>query len=250
MDHLMDIVLVSVAGISLVLAVGMGLLLFRLFREEGQRSDARVALLAVAAAPPDPSLMLHEADADLWSPAPAPEVADRHAELFATPVVSSPWGRRLAVAGTLGAAIAVAAYALAPGHTPGPTGSAAAVSPQAVPLELLSLQHMQEPDGLTVSGLVQNPRTGKALREVSATAFLFGPDGDFLASGRAGLDYARLGPGDESPFVIKVPVTSTISRYRVGFRGPDGAVIAHVDRRADGSNARNDRGTGSVPWVR
>jgi hypothetical protein len=49
--------------------------------------------------------------------------------------------------------------------------------------------------------------------------------------------------------VIKVPVSGTVSRYRVGFRGPDGTVIAHVDRRTDGTAALNERSTGNASWV-
>jgi len=47
------------------------------------------------------------------------------------------------------------------------------------------------------------------------------------------LDFTSLTPGDESPFVIRVPVSGEVSRYRVGFRGPDDRVVGHVDRRTD-----------------
>ena len=100
-----------------------------------------------------------------------------------------------------------------------------------VPLELVSLRHLQQAQTLTVTGLVQNPRTGAPLSHVVATAFVFGPDGTFLASSRAPLDFTTLAPGDESPFVVTVPVTGAVSRYRIGFRGEDGRVIAHVDKR-------------------
>ena len=76
-----------------------------------------------------------------------------------------------------------------------------------------------------------------------ATAVLFGPDGNFLTSGRAALDFTSLAPGDESPFVIAVPVNGTVARYRVGFRAPDGSVIAHVDRRADSTAAAAQPGS-------
>ena len=79
---------------------------------------------------------------------------------------------------------------------------------------------------------MQNPRTGAPLSRVVVTAFAFGPDGTFLASSRAPLDFTTLAPGDESPFVVTVPVTGVVSRYRIGFRAEDGNVIAHVDKRA------------------
>jgi len=30
---------------------------------------------------------------------------------------------------------------------------------------------------------------------------------------------------------VTVPVTESVARYRIGFRGEDGRVIAHVDKR-------------------
>jgi hypothetical protein len=142
----------------------------------------------------------------------------------------------------------VAAMALGSGQVSPPSAES---HPAAVPpLELLALRHSQDADGLTISGLVLNPRSGVAVSRVTATAFLLDAGGGVLASGRASLDYPTLSPGDESAFVIKIPVTGTVSRYRVGFRGPDGAVIAHVDRRPDGTAARIDHTGGVAPWVR
>ena len=78
---------------------------------------------------------------------------------------------------------------------------------------------------------MQNPRSGAPLSRVTVTAFAFDDKGAFLASGRALIDVTALSPGDESPFVVSVPVTETVARYRIGFRGEDGRVIAHVDKR-------------------
>jgi hypothetical protein len=63
------------------------------------------------------------------------------------------------------------------------------------------------------------------------------------------VDLQLLAPGDESPFVIAVPITGTVSRYRIGFRGADGAAIAHVDRRLDARSAHTARGAGELPWA-
>jgi hypothetical protein len=49
---------------------------------------------------------------------------------------------------------------------------------------------------------------------------------------RTPLDYTALAPGEESPFVIRVPLTGTVERYRIGFRTDDGRVLSHVDRRS------------------
>jgi hypothetical protein len=105
-------------------------------------------------------------------------------------------------------------------------------------LDLLSLDHAQKPDVLTITGLVQNPNGGAPLSNIAATAFLFGADGTFLASGRAPLDFASLRPGAETGFVINVPVNVPVARYRVGFRGEDGRIIGHVDRRLSATIAR------------
>ena len=37
--------------------------------------------------------------------------------------------------------------------------------------------------------------------------------------------------------VVTVPVAENVARYRIGFRGDDGRVIAHVDRRQQGAVA-------------
>src|SRR5687768_1556937 len=99
----MDVVLVSIAGLSLFLAIAMGAILFKVLREDRQRSDARVAALVVASAalepPPAPR------DREVVS---APAVTLGPGELFAMPVESSSWGRRVGVAATVAAVLAAA----------------------------------------------------------------------------------------------------------------------------------------------
>lgn len=110
------------------------------------------------------------------------------------------------------------------------TGIAAASAQQ--PLELLSLRHTTDETGaFVVTGLVQNPAEGAPLKGVVATIYLFDLQGRYFASGRARLDVPALGPGEESPFIVKIPQTAGVGRYRVGFRLDDGGVVAHVDRR-------------------
>ena len=118
-----------------------------------------------------------------------------------------------------------------------PLPAAAAAAPG---LELLSLRDTRQPGTLTITGLVQNPREGAMLTRVTVTAFAFDQNGAFLASGRALLDVTALAPGDESPFVVTVPVSEGVARYRIGFRGDDGRVIAHIDRRQQGAIAGAD----------
>ena len=245
----MQILLIGITCVALVLTAAMGVLLLRRLREDGRRSDARVAALAAAAGASTSSA---RASASL-EPAPhAPRpraarvdpasdlelrpAATEHPEIFAPREQPSPWGARLAVAGVLATLVLAAAY-LVPGSdsVPAPDAAAApasAADPARGPLELLSLTHARQEGAIVISGLVQNPGTGAPLRDVLATGIAFGAGGEFLASGRAGLDFRTLAPGDESPFVVTIPVTGRVARYRVGFRTDDGEVIAHVDRRS------------------
>ncbi len=235
----MDLLLIGIAALSLILAVGMGLILFKVLNDERRRSDARVAALAAAASDVDLPLTLH-AD-DHAAPDPVPSRSD----LFVSADEASLWPRRAAVAAGLAAIVAIAGYAIVPSRPAAPPAAA-----QVAPLELLAMKHSQEGDTLTVSGSVRNPRTGVTQAQVFATAILFGADGNFLTSGRAALDFTSLAPGDESPFVVAVPVTGTVARYRVGFRAADGSVIAHVDRRADSTTAaQHSQVPRSKPWA-
>ena len=135
-------------------------------------------------------------------------------------------------------AVVGTAYMLhrAPGTTAGTKTETSATMPgpagPAPPLELLSLRHSSDADGtFTVTGLVENPLEGRLVRRAVAVVYLFDRDGNFFASGKASLDFTALQPGDESPFVVRVPAVSHVSRYRVGFRSEEGGVIAHIDRR-------------------
>src|SRR6185436_3260058 len=161
------------------------------------------------------------------------------ATLFHTSERPSPWPRRAVVMAGMAAVVLVAVMAgrlRAPAAPPAAVRTAApsAAAPPAAgtkPLELLSLNHTRQEATLTISGLVQNPRGASPLVHVTATALVLGPGGAVLTSGRAPLDFSTVGPGEESPFVITVPVTGAVERYRIAFRSEDGQVLAHVDRR-------------------
>ena len=225
--------LIAVTGVSLALAAAMGGLLARMVREDRRRADARVQLLEELAAGSRGA-----ADVQIAAVSPRP-VADlplrpmvtEHA-LFHEEPEPSPWPRRFAVIGSLAAVLALAIFGWSQLRVTAPE-SAAAVAVAPASLELLSLRHTREGNTLTVTGLVQNPKGAAALANVQATVFVFGPGGTFITSARAPLDFTSLAPGDESPFVVTVPVSGQVSRYRVGFRGADDHVLGHVDRRAD-----------------
>lgn len=236
----MDLVLVSITAVSLSLAAAMGLVVLKLLAEERQRSSARVALLQMAAA---------QVQTD---PAPAAEPGNLHfrddapvGDMFTEAAPEPLWWRRAGIAGALALSLLAGGLVLTwAGRTSGDADKTAAA---AVPLELVALTHSLQDGVLTVTGAVRNPRTGTAVPQVTATAVLFGPEGSPLASGQAALDYATLAPGDESQFVVAVPVKGAVSRYRVGFRTADGSVVAHVDRRSGAETVRNAARAGSTP---
>ena len=252
----MDTVLLVVTVLSLVTAMVMAVIVVRLLREERARSEARVIALAALAAQPAADVPVTPPPVSRPAPvtsAPAPparrlddlEIRPETpsvagvSHLFEERVERSPWGRRFAVIGVLGSlvlAISLLMVWTRPRASASTSQADAAAQPPAVldgaPLELVSLRHTQAPQQLVISGLVQNPRSGAPMSHVVATAFVFAPDGAFLTSSRAPLDFTTLAPGDESAFVINVPVTGQVARYRIGFRTEDGRVIEHVDKRA------------------
>lgn len=248
----------AVTALSLAMAAGMALVVAKLVRAERARSEARVAALGAMSADPvidSPVARRPIVVAPAVSPLQRPEQAVRFddldirpsetavsgvSDLFAETNQPSPWGQRFAVIGSLAVVVLVIGFAALSGTARPPASAApgSAVAQQAppldtAPLELLSLQYARDENAqrLVISGLVQNPRSGAPLSRVVATAFLFGPDGTFLTSSRAPLDFTTLAPGVESAFVVSVPVTGQVARYRVGFRTEDGRVIAHVDKR-------------------
>jgi hypothetical protein len=259
----MDTVLMAVTALSLGMAVAMAIVVAKLVRGERARSEARVAALGAMSADPvidsplprpaavpqrhlgvapegSQSRSGHAARFDDLEIRPSETPVSGVSTLFAETDHASPWGRRFAVIVSVAAVLLVIGFAAMSGKARRSASAApeTAVAQRApaintAPLELLSLHHAQQENAqrFVISGIVQNPRSGATLSHVVATAFLFGPDGTFLTSSRAPLDFTSLTPGVESPFVVSVPVTGQVARYRVGFRTEDGRVIAHVDKR-------------------
>jgi hypothetical protein len=240
----MESTLIAVTLVSLALASAMSFVTLRVVMAERRRESARVAALVDLASEPDHDIVDEpELDEPVFRPA--------EAAIFAEPQLESPAGRRLvavaAAAAILSAVVGVLMFARSQpddgaGANAEPSGVNASTSSQpspaagtigttGVPLELLSLRHDREGERLTITGLVRNPRDGARLERTSAIAFVFDADGAFVASGRALVDFMKLDPGDESPFVVTVVAPGRIGRYRIGFRGPDGAVVSHADRR-------------------
>ena len=268
----MDTLLIMVAALSLAMAMGMAIVAAKLLREDRARSEARVAALGAMASEASPRVTTSEPFPDP-RPTARTEAANRPAthprsaravpldelqirpadavvpgvrDLFAEERRPSAGRQRVGVIATLAMIVAAVGVALVYGLS----GRFAASPAQAdivpaatetAPLELVSLRYAREAQSLTVTGLVQNPQTGAPLSRLVATAFVFGSDGGFLASGRAPIDFTTLAPGEESAFVVTVPVNTEVARYRIGFRGEDGRVVAHVDRRAPESLVSTSR---------
>jgi hypothetical protein len=117
---------------------------------------------------------------------------------------------------------------------------------QPLPLELLSLKHASEADGsFAVSGFVQNPPGGRRLTNVEAVVYLFDSKDQYFMTGRAPLEASDMRGGTDSAFQVVVPSVSNVGRYRLGFRQPDGTVVAHLDRRGNFPEGSTETVTGA-----
>jgi hypothetical protein len=138
----------------------------------------------------------------------------------------------MAAAAVLLVVLGTGAYWLLSGNALAENSVSASAPAASAPLELISLRHERRGSKLELSGLVRNPSAGASVEGLNAVVFLFDAHGGFISSGRVGVDFKRLAPGDESPFVITMDAPSHVARYRVSFR-TDAGVVAHVDRRSE-----------------
>jgi hypothetical protein len=231
-------VLISLTIASFVVAAVCAVVAWRLARAERRRADARVSALAAA----------------IDGTAPVAETAERYQGVpgdpgdrrQGVPVDTAPamftQHRRSAVQGrpllkvAIGFAFAVSVIVLIAmtGERREPERSTSAAAATTAPdvsgsLELISMRHDRTSDAITVTGLVRN--AGSATPDgLTAVVFAFDRDGNYVASGRASLEFPRLATGDESPFRVTVPDVRDVGRYRVSFRTEAG-VVRHVDRR-------------------
>jgi hypothetical protein len=197
---------------SFALAVAFGILAWRLARAERLRSDARVAALAAAiegTTEPDASTPA------MFSQTPRSAVQGR-------PLLKLAIGFAFAVS-------LIVTIAMTGDRRETEAGEPSAAPDGPASLELVSMRHQRAADALTVTGLVRN--AGAATPdEIIAVVFAFDREGNYVASGRAALDFPALAPGDESPFRVSIPDVKDVGRYRVSFRTEAG-VVRHVDRR-------------------
>jgi hypothetical protein len=186
-------------------------------------------------------------DSRPWAPARVSTFSPRPAVIDDLPLSTAPFGdtflgaavatpasggrqRGLAIAAMfLFVLVSAGGYWTVFGDKSTAVSAAATVGTQS-PLELVSLRHERRGPRLAVTGLVRNPGAGTPVEKLAAVVFLFDQQGGFLTSARAEVDYTRLVPGDESPFVISVEAPANVGRYRVSFRN-DAGVVPHIDRR-------------------
>jgi hypothetical protein len=244
----MEMLLVGVTLVSLVLATSLAAVAWKLMRDHRRFAAARVdALVALAAAdePRDavaPGMPLFEASLDDFDLNRAPMAIDAPATAMFATAPAPGARRRLSLAlGMVAVVVAAGAGTAWAVHTSGATFlstvlRAASISETAAsvrPLELRSLTHELDDTGhFVVAGLVADPAGGRTFEDVVVVVYLFDERGQCFANSRAAIASTTLRAGDESRFEVRVPATAPVSRYRIGFRLPDGDTVAHVDKRA------------------
>ena len=228
----MSFTLSAVTILSLLIAIAMGVVTWRLVREERRRSEARVAALTEelrreAAGDSQYRDMAEPAeryDADPLAPDDGDPVAD--IALFDPPPESPP-GRRLAA---LGVAAAVVLTVLSVGVLilSRDGGDRAGPGPR-TPVELLALEHETQGPLLAISGSVRNPVDAPEAPGLAVVAMAFDETGEMIASRRTEIAASSLQPGAAAPFVVELPADG-ISRYRISFI-LDEATVPHLDLR-------------------
>jgi hypothetical protein len=267
----MESLLVGVTLVSLVLAAAMALVAWTLIRAERERAAARIEALEALAFEPaaaelqqsaaHPAASAPQWDAALGAAMGAPSdrahwadyAAATHAEgMFDTAKAPVGNGRRWIAVVAVGLIVVSGYFAAALIRSPGVaatlTGTSSDRNSNDVPMELVSLRHAVGSDGaFVVTGLVQNPTSGRSVPSVEAVVYLFDDRDQYFTSGRARVDASTLGPGAEASFEVRIPNVTGVSRYRVGFREAGGRTIAHVDRRGqmlDGTTVDTAAGAG------
>jgi hypothetical protein len=215
----MTFALIALLSIAvLVLAVMLG----QRMRDEGQRSEARIAALASAIDDPRWNSALDRdiapdvsASTYLVSLVAPPPTRTSRAPAFAAAAVVV-----LCIVGLLGTAMS--------GGRRAPRHVEASVPAS---IELVTMRHVLDGETLVVSGLVRNPSTSET-PSLSAIVSVIGQGGQVVARGESPLDAVALGPGKETTFRVSVADVSDPGRYRVAFMNGS-QVVPHVDRRSD-----------------
>ena len=258
----MDVVLVTITMISLTMACAMGIVTWRLLREERRRADARVAALladlgrgggrddepvgapAVGERTAPPRVSGAEVTRSGRRPTPAEPITG------STTAVAAELGRRARQPPsglftsfgsqasntplrpflvTVAAAIVILAVVSFTIRARGDI-SADSLAEGSLPVELLSLTHSKRGDYLEISGAIRNPPDGIERSRLSVAATVFDLTGTAIGSGQTPIRVGLLPPGGETTFSIALPDADLINRYRISFM-QDQSTLPHVDRR-------------------
>ena len=265
----MEFALATVTVLSLVMTLSMGVVTWRLVREERRRSAARLAALAAdlkrddLPTPPSPTPRASHpsamntartAPAATFLPVSPPPAAGAHraadVTIRPTRAAHAPGvdrSTRIATGGLFGAPIESSSD---PSARLLAFGAAAVVLIAVVsggifmvadrdrdevaaierpPVELLVLEHDKEGAFLAISGSVRNPSEAAPADRLAVMAMAFDEDGTIVASGRAPIELKLLAPGVASSFAVQVPAAG-VSRYRISFV-IDEITVPHIDRR-------------------
>lgn len=202
---------------------------WHLWREARARAGARTRALSAAIDDRlEPDVSLTTSAGAAFEPTSIAEPAGRQ-PLFASANAGGQAARRLVPAVGVGALV-VSSVVTALLFVGGSRGSAT-VTPKPTPIELLSMRHAIERGDFVVRGLVRNPGGAQARDSIAVVVFLFDDKGGFITSAKAAVDFTKLGPGEESPFLVTIPKPAGLERYRLSFRLADGSVLPHVDLR-------------------
>ena len=231
----MDIALATVTVISLTMAFAMGIVTWRLIREERRRADARVPMLMDDLAADGDNARTVAPPVRTAEPAPprrrvAPATPVARPARSAGTVTLRPFLASVAAAVVVLAAVS---FTMLSERSRGPDPGAG--TPE--PVELLSLAHARQGEYLTITGSIRNPSDGIERQQLSVTAIVFDRDGTVVGTGQTPLT-AVLPPGSETPFTISLPDADRINRYRISFRQGQTSV-PHIDRRRPNDQARS-----------
>lgn len=221
--------LVITTLLSVVVAVVMTFVAWRLVREEQHRSIARVSALAADIYSDD------DADGE-----PTPVAVN---DLFAPDARPRTQGS-LANALAIGALVVGSLIALVVVFSRDPTThpdrsvvasvgdrqDPATVDAARFPLELTALGHDRQNDELNIRGIVRNPAGGTSIGPLVAGVSAFNREGELVATARAPVERESLEGGVESKFLVRLAGVGDVYRYRVSFT-VDNRTVAHVDRR-------------------
>ncbi len=243
----MQFALGTVTLLALLMTIAMGVVTWRLVREERRRSAARLAALAAtlgqresSASQPSSPASHHTGPAvavDVVIASPIQTVEDAPSgqpplstesvtDLFSMSTgPTEGWGRRLAGVGVAGALLAVLVSVAIFSVSTGSENAEAAKDP----VELLSLAHDQQDGMLAISGTVRDLTDRSDAGTLSVLAMAFDDEGQMVASGRAPIEKPALSVGGESSFVVSIPAEQA-SRYRISFLVDD-TTVPHLDRR-------------------